>query len=373
MSSSIAASPRAPNAVAHCRLRTTRLIRAHGAHGLMHGARRGLVARSGSEQPQASPEPVPPSTSTSKPSGTAVAVNAPLLSSNTQRSAVFGSLSAVSAALGLVALAAPGLLLAVALPGAPASGLDEPFVQIAGATMAISAAVEYCLKDAADNDRLTSLTYQRLMAGCFLKSAGFVAAFAGAGPLWSPLLAASYPTLALASMVASGLVLSQVQSAVATSISNNGSGSLGSRPSDLLPSGLPSSTPGRVYTLLGVIYLGTAAACYGSEALFVTGPGSPITDVSMFLKATWAPGFLLAAVACVVLSDAADRGRLSGGTFRRLNLGLAATEAAYSGVLLPAVLSGAAIGGAQGWSNLVGSVGITAYCAYQYFANAKKK
>lgn len=131
---------------------------------------------------------------------------------------------------------------------------------IAGATMAISAAVEFCLKDAADNNRLTSLTYQRLMLGCSIKSAGYLAAFLQAGrawgsdfwessegglrvgqrpwswpaewaspdspdclslsllpsqaaPIWNPALALSYPTLAAASLVANATILRQASHA----------------------------------------------------------------------------------------------------------------------------------------------------------------
>ncbi len=45
---------------------------------------------------------------------------------------------------------------------------------------------------------------------------------------------------------------------------------------------------------------------------------SPATPL---LKAIWAPGFLLCAVACYVLRDASDRGRLGASTFKNLNLG----------------------------------------------------
>eukprot|EP00955_Chlamydomonas_euryale_P110160 365983-Chlamydomonas_euryale.AAC.23 len=71
---------------------------------------------------------------------------ASLLESQQLRSAAFGAFTAASAALGIAALVAPGLLLSVALPGVQASSLHEPFVRIAGATMAASAAVEYGIK-----------------------------------------------------------------------------------------------------------------------------------------------------------------------------------------------------------------------------------
>ena len=58
----------------------------------------------------------------------------------------FALLSATSAGFAASALAAPGLLLALALPGRPPSELAEPFVRIAGATMLLSTAVEWRLK-----------------------------------------------------------------------------------------------------------------------------------------------------------------------------------------------------------------------------------
>jgi hypothetical protein len=64
-----------------------------------------------------------------------------------------------------------------------------------------------------------------------------------------------------------------------------------------------------VYTLFALVYLGTAAACYApasAPSLFIglEGPGA------LLIKHTWAPGFLLSAVACLNLRDAAERNRL---------------------------------------------------------------
>jgi hypothetical protein len=79
--------------------------------------------------------------------------------------------------------------------------LDHTFIQIAGATMVLSAAAEYSVKDAADNGRLTSATYQRLQLGLLVKGLGYLAAFAQAQGAWTPALALLYPTAAAASVV----------------------------------------------------------------------------------------------------------------------------------------------------------------------------
>lgn len=68
-----------------------------------------------------------------------------LLSSPQQQSAAYIFLTGTSVAFGVAALAAPQLLLTLAL-GVDATPLDVAFTRIAGATMAISAAVEYSLQ-----------------------------------------------------------------------------------------------------------------------------------------------------------------------------------------------------------------------------------
>jgi hypothetical protein len=67
------------------------------------------------------------------------------LSSPEQQSAAYLFLTGTSVAFGVAALAAPQLLLTLAL-GVEATPLDVTFTRIAGATMAISAAVEYSLQ-----------------------------------------------------------------------------------------------------------------------------------------------------------------------------------------------------------------------------------
>jgi hypothetical protein len=110
------------------------------------------------------------------------------------------------------------------------------------------------------------------------------------------------------------------------------------------------------------------AACYAPEVIFT---GEPITPTALLLKHTWAPGFLLAAGSCLVLKDAADRSRLGASTFKRLNLGLAVLEAGYSAVFAYSILTGLAVNDSSSWSNLAGSVGLVAFCGWQY-ATAKK-
>ncbi|KAI8472114.1 MAG: hypothetical protein J3K34DRAFT_415175 [Monoraphidium minutum] len=220
--------------------------------------------------------------------------------------------------------------------------------------MAISAAVEWSLADAAANYRLGSATYQRLMAGVAAKNVLYLTAFALASDVWTPQLLLLYPAAPLASLAACGLGLAR-SGATAASLS-----------AGLLAP--PKSAAGWVYSAFALLYAATLAACWAPEAMFT----APLSPLALLLKHTWAPGFLLSGAACLVLRDAADRGRLGAGTFKRLNLGLAAVEVVYSAAFGAAIAAGLAGGGGPAGSNLAGSVGIAGYCLYQ-FAAAKKK
>jgi len=57
----------------------------------------------------------------------------------------------------------------------------------------------------------------------------------------------------------------------------------------------------------------------------------------------------------------------------RLNLGLAAVEVVYSSVFGASLAAGLAAGDGPAASNLVGSVGIAAYCLFQYATATKDK
>lgn len=116
--------------------------------------------------------------------------------------------------------------------------------------------------------------------------------------------------------------------------------------------------------------LAVVAACYAPEVIFT---GEPLSAAAELLKHTWAPGFLLAAAACWVLSDAADRNRLAASTFRRLNLGLGGVEAGYSAVFAWSISMGLAVNDISSWSNLAGSVVIMKYCFSEYFSNVQTK
>eukprot|EP00775_Hariotina_reticulata_P000890 gene890-1213_t len=267
-----------------------------------------------------------------------------------------------SALFGAVALTAPELLLSVAL-GVPATPLDAAFTRIAGATMAISAAAEYSLQDAVAAGHLKSVTCQRLMLGIIAKSSLYLLPFLLSPDLWNPVLASFYPTAAAASILVN---LSALKSACRQSDISSMQGLLSTAVSG---TGLPQSPASWIYSLFMLLYAATVAACYGPEVMFT---GQAMTPAGHLLKHTWAAGFLLAGVSCLVLKDAADRDRLGASTFRRLNLGLAATEAGYSLVFGWSIYSQLVTNDSSSWSNLVGSILIAKYCSLQYFSSSNK-
>lgn len=202
------------------------------------------------------------------------------------------------------------------------------------------------LQDAADNSRLTSNTYQVLSSSVLLKSCGYLGAFLASSQLWTPALAALYPTSALASVV----------TAVLVNRATNGTFKLPE-----LVFEMPKNAVSWTYSVFVLLYLATAAACFAPEVLFI----GKVTPLTQFLKFTWAPGFLLGALSCYVLKSAADRGRLGASTFKRLNQGLASLEMVYSLLLGSAIVNGLAVDDVSSWSNLAGSVSIALFCGYQ--------
>ncbi|WIA31838.1 hypothetical protein OEZ86_002705 [Tetradesmus obliquus] len=285
-----------------------------------------------------------------------------LLSSPQQQSAAYNFLTGTSVAFGVAALAAPQLLLTLAL-GVDATPLDVAFTRIAGATMAISAAVEYSLQDAVVAGHLKSSTYQRLMLAILGKNCLYLAAFALSPGLWSPVLFSFYPTAAAASIVINAATL-------CSGFAQSGAASIRAGLASVAGFSEPKTPAGWTYSVFILLYAATVAACYAPEVIFT---GQPMTAAGQLLKHTWAPGFLLAGAACWVLADAADRGRLGASTFRRLNLGLAAVEAGYTAVFGWSIASGLAVNDGSSWSNLAGSAGITLYCLYQYVTNDKSE
>jgi len=280
-----------------------------------------------------------------------------MASPQTQASA-FSLLSISSAALATLAIfLPPELLLNAAFPASAQSALDPVFLRIAGATLVISSAVEYCLKDAAENGRLASATYQRLMVGCAVKSTAYLAAFAASPDVWSPLVVALYPTAAAASLALNVGVLQA-----------NNKQQQGKEPASLAVPLSSSTRDGWIYSAFALIYIGTALACWapaGGPSLF--SPDISESAAGQLLKHTWSPGFLLAAVACINLKDAADRGRLGASTFKRLNLGIAGLETAYSMSFAGAMFSGMAptdLSSPAG-SNLAASLGIALFCLWK--------
>jgi hypothetical protein len=77
-------------------------------------------------------------------------------------------------------------------------------------------------------------------------------------------------------------------------------------------------------------------------------------------------------LACLLVQDAADRGRLGASTFKRLNLGLAGLETAYSLAFASGVCSGVAPAdlSSPAGSNIIASMGIALFCLFK--AQTKK-
>lgn len=326
--------------------------------------------------------------------------NTPTSGSDPASAVVFRGLALTSLVAGGAAFLAPEFLthLANTSGSAPSSSLDAVFCRIAGATLAISVAVEWSLAEAAAAGRLGSATYQMLLAALVPKNVLYIGALAlvrahAAALLcccvlympcilphlqthtahshihtqqtpaaFSPLTAALYLPAPLLSLAAAARALSAPPAPTADANSSGGTNSFSALAAAAFAR--PTTAAGWGYLAAGLLYVFTLAACYAPEEALFTG-GDATTPLALLLKRTWAPGFWMAGAACAVLRDAADRGRLGASTFRRLNWGIAALETGYAATYAAAIASGLAAGGGPAASNLGGSVAIAAFAAWQ--------
>lgn len=280
-----------------------------------------------------------------------------LMASPQRQAMAFGVLSGVSAVLGVLCCVEPESVIGIALPDAYISDLDLTFLRIVGVTLFASASVEYSLKHAAESQLLKSATYQRLMAGCAAKSAGYLAvllANAGTLPLWNPAAWVAYVAVAAAAV------------GINVGVIGNTSGKGIAMPPLEFPT--PANTSSWAYTACMGLYAATVLACFAPEVLFT---GDPYSAISPLIKGLWAPGFFLAGVMSYVLKDAADRDRLGASTFKNLNLGIGALEYGYTVIFFSAFLSDQVEIDGASLSNLIGSFAIASFAVYTY-STAKK-
>ena len=150
-------------------------------------------------------------------------------------------------------------------------------------------------KDAAENYRLTSKTYQKLMLGVALKSSMYILTFVLARPIWNPVFCAMYPTLAAASVIFSSALLIQCLLEQPSSPASDDT-SFGHQLVSLMPAWPLENggSVGKLYFSLGAGFSVAATLCL----MVGSGLNSPVSDL---LVRTSAPGGTLAAMACFVL------------------------------------------------------------------------
>lgn len=221
-------------------------------------------------------------------------------------------------------------------------------MRVAGSTLLVAWAAETGLKEAAVHKRLESATYRRLSLGCAIKSLLYIGAFFYSSRLWCPALIVIYPSLACLSYMVNHWTLLSNQFIATQKQMKEPNGNFDIMAiyfslKEFLPRFKPSpSAPpsaqkeASVYCIISIVYFVVAIGCYlfPLDLIHANLPPRPTDEVlgrilqdrQSFIAATCTPGFILASAACQVLMDAAERGRLNGGTFRRLNLGLGLME-----------------------------------------------